>query len=357
MRYVRSPGAALVLAAGAATVAGCEGESTGPNPPLNQVGVTEIDASSTSQFVYFDLAGGTTVQVTDPATSSAWDIAVRRYEVRLNGGVAGPKGVTGYDLANNAAATAQQVLGFTPDNQLPAFAAVGEAQVPADGQFTPEGLTAEPLGWLSFGPTGPVANTRAAWKLRRTAGGGFALVHATGLTLGGSGPQDATLASVTLEWRYQPPGGSLGAKQQATLTLGSGNTALDLAAGTAGPATGCEWDVGALADFSLTVNSACSGGTFPLDAAQDFDAPTRADDAPQYGAFLAGLSGPVPFSAALDDPRGPFLYDLAGDNRLSPTFNTYLVKVGSAVYKLQLTGYYSATGASGHPTLRYARIR
>jgi hypothetical protein len=32
------------------------------------------------------------------------------------------------------------------------------------------------------------------------------------------------------------------------------------------------------------------------------------------------------------------------------------VKVGSRVYKLQLINYYSAGGASGHPTIRFAPV-
>ena len=36
--------------------------------------------------------------IADPSTSSGWDLAFRRYSIRLNGGVAGPKGVTGFNL-------------------------------------------------------------------------------------------------------------------------------------------------------------------------------------------------------------------------------------------------------------------
>jgi hypothetical protein len=203
-----------------------------------------------------------------------------------------------------------------------------------------------------------VANTQAAWKVRRTTGGGFALVRVTGLTLSGATQQTAVLSTVTIDSRYQPPGGTLGAKRTTTLNRPDGTGAIDLSTGTAvAGGAGCGWDLQANADFSFTANTACTVGTAPLDASESFDAATRADNALVYGGFLAGLSGPVPFTSALDDPRGPFLYNLAGDNRLSPTYNTYLIKAGTAVYKLQLIGYYSATGASGHPTIRYARIQ
>ncbi|HEV8197552.1 MAG TPA: HmuY family protein [Gemmatimonadales bacterium] len=348
---------AVLLSAPGLAALGCESDNTGPGGPLNVVGTTELNASSNTQFVYFSLASGSVVTVASPKTSSDWDLAVRRYEVRLNGGAVGPKNVSGFNLANNAAATPQQILAFTPDNQQAAFAAVGTAELNAAGAFTTETLTPNPLGWLAFGAQGPVANSQA-WKVRRTAGGGYALFRVTGLTIAGATPQTATVATITVDYRYQPAGGTLGTKGTVILDRAAGTGAIDLSTGTAvAGAAGCGWDLKVNADFSVVVNTACNVATAPLDASENFDALTHADDALGYGAFLAGLSGAVPFTTALDDPRGPFLYNLAGDNRLSPTYNIYLVKVGTAVYKIQLIGYYSATGVSGFPTIRYARIQ
>jgi len=354
---MRSFAATFVLATAAIGATACESDGTGPATPLNIVGTTELDASSLTQFVYFDLAAAGVVTVANPATSSDWDLAFRRYEVRLNGGAVGPKGVAGFNLANNFSATTPQILAFTPENQRAAFEAVGTAQLPAAGAFVTETLTANPLGWLAFGAQGPVANSQAAWKLRRTAGGGYALFRVTGLTMSGATQQTAVLATVTLEYRYQPAGGTLGVKQTAALSLTGGTPAIDFSTGGTSAGAGCGWDLKANADFSLSTNAGCDVGTAPLDVSESFDAATRADNALAYGSFLAGLSGAVPFTSALDDKHGPFLYNLAGDNRLSATYNTYLIKVGSAVYKIQLIGYYSATGVSGHPTLRYARIQ
>jgi hypothetical protein len=103
------------------------------------------------------------------------------------------------------------------------------------------------------------------------------------------------------------------------------------------------------------VNTACNVGTYPAPVSPTFTAATSASDAPEYGAFLAGLTGPIPNS--ITDPSAPFRYNLQNDNRLHPTFNTYLVKVGANVYKLQVINYYNAAGASAHPTIRYALIR
>lgn len=51
-----------------------------------------------------------------------------------------------------------------------------------------------------------------------------------------------------------------------------------------------------------------------------------------------------------------YKYNLGGDNRITPTFDVYLVKRGNITYKLQITSYYNATGQPRYITFRYAQI-
>jgi hypothetical protein len=342
-RALRTFALALLLPAIA-----CESDSSGPRTP-DGPGVVEIDASSNSAFTYFRLSDGAIVAVTDPTASDDWDIAFRRFAVKLNGGVAGPKNVVGYNLQNNDDATDAQVLGFTAENQLGAFEAVDAADVPDDASFQEEGLGPDFSTWFRFDPVsgGLVANPAAAWKLRRSGGSSYGVIRVKRIVA-----SSETLDSVTFEYRVQD-GATMGAATERTIAT-SGSNAVDLSNGSAVAATGCGWDVSAAADFTISVNAGCQVGTFPLDATEDFTTLATADDAPAYGAFFSLISGPVPNSTS--DRSAPFLYNLAGDNRLSPTFTTYLVKVGSRVYKLQLINYYSAGGASGHPTIRFAPV-
>ena len=121
------------------TLAACEGEAdlTGPGalgrePALNEVVTTApLNASSNDTLVYFSFATGGLVP-----RSADWDLALRRFEVRLASPATGAgKTVLGFTLANNQNATAQQVLAFTPANTLAAFDALRDAQVPADSLF------------------------------------------------------------------------------------------------------------------------------------------------------------------------------------------------------------------------------
>lgn len=345
--FLRFGGAALMAGL---MLAGCESDSSGPSG--HKTGELQINASSSTSFTYFSLGDNGVVTVTDPAASTAWDLGFRRFSVELNGGVAGTKAVLGYNLANNAAADTAAFLGFTAENQLAGFTAVGEADIPDDGSFTAEGLGPDFSSWFRFDPVanGLVANPQSAWKLRRSASAQYALFRVKRIVA-----SNIALDSVVFEYRLQAVGGTLGTIDSVAVKAGTTTAGANFSTDAAVDTTACGWDVKATADFQVLVNAACGAGTFPLDASEDFAAITSASDAADYGLFLSLISGPIPNS--FSDGHAPFLYNLAGDNRLTPTFNIYLVKVGTSVYKIQLIGYYNDSGQSGYPVIRYARIK
>ena len=332
-------------------LAACESEySSGPNnqnePAMNEIVLAgPVDASSNETLARFSFTTGGIV-----AGDADWDVAFRRFEVRLNGGVSGTKGVLGYAMDNNADATDEEVLAFTVSNTEAAFDLVREAQIPEAGAFVADRLVENAYGYLSLGGA-PTANASAYWKVR-TATGGFALMRVTAITLD---PETFALTSITVESRVQS-GGTLGSAVTLTAPTGGNPVYLDLDANAAVTPSDCNWDV--LVDpasFEMSVNAECNAGTFPGPSAPSFANATAANDAPEYGAYLAGMTGPIPNS--FTSTSAPFRYNLDGTNKLHPTFNTYLVKVGTRVYKLQVVSYYGGAGESAHPTIRYARIR
>lgn len=65
-----------------------------------------IDASSETEWVYLDLGGAQVVEPANPDDSDEWDLALRRYKAKINGGVSGtadmavvPYFATDYDTA------------------------------------------------------------------------------------------------------------------------------------------------------------------------------------------------------------------------------------------------------------------
>jgi hypothetical protein len=335
-------------------------ESDAVLPPDDTPGTTgelQVDATSNSAFAYIDLDQLTTVSVSDPTSSTAWDLGIRRYEVRLSGGVAGPGGVDAALLIDHSAQPTATILGYTPTDRLNEFEAITAADIPSASAFSTTALVNDPSGW--FAPAGQtlVANPGRVWKMR-LADGGYAVLRVAELTL-----DDQGLTQFRVEYRLQPDGGSLGALQSVSVTPGAPGspTRISLASGSATEATDCGWDLAVDAALTVSVNgtSGCHAGTFPLEIGETFDGLTTAADAPDYGPFLAALSSPIANSIdAADSP--PFLYgiDETNPHRLVPTFNVYLVRRGNNVFKVQFLSYYDpAGGASGVVTLRVARLR
>jgi hypothetical protein len=347
---------ALTVTVLAAFVAsGCEDEVTGIDDSLAE-GEISFDASDPADFTYLTFAeGGSVVSVSDPQTSMEWDIAFRRFSVKLNGGVAGPGTVAGFNVENHADADSADVVDFTSAEADAAWEAVTVDDI-AGATFIEDGLVEDDSGpWFRFDPIGNtlVANSGAAWKMRE-ADGGFALFRVSDMTLAGD-----LLGDITLEYRRQDAGGSLGALSSVTVAFPPGppNPAfIDLeSASSVTPMGGCEWDLSVTPFYTIDFNTACDAGTFPLDAGEDFAAMTQADDAPDYGGFLSVISGAIP--STVDDASAVFWYNIEGNNFLWPTYNVFLLRVGSAVYKVQVTDYYDATQQSGFPTLRFKRLQ
>ena len=332
--------------------AACEEDATAP-PDEFEEGTLTVDASSPVAATYVSLAdGGSVVTPADPSASTDWDLAIRRFGVRLNGGVAGPGDVAGYGLGNNSSLTDVQVTALTESDGDAAFAAVTEADIPSASAFEVDGLLPDPgASWFRFDPQAGtlVANPGAAWKVQES-GGGFAVFRISELVMAGQAP-----SSITIEHRHQDAGGSLGSASSTTLDLSSGAGYAALMDGSLHEVGTCDWDIGVTPELSIEVNDSCGAGTFPLDVAEDFTALTDASDAPEYGGFLAALSGAFP--ATVDDASGVFWYNIEGNNRLWPTFNVFLVSTGTAVYKVQVTSYYDATGQSGFPTIRFQQLQ
>ena len=348
----RIPFRALTIPLMLAAVAACESEVAAPEETFEE-GVIMVDASSPLSFSYVSLTGGGALRSpADPGSSTSWDVAFRRFSVRLNGGVAGPGSVSAVSLGNNAGLTADQIAALTPEDGEAAFAAVTAAEIPAGG-FVEDALAPETgPSWFRFDPQVGliVANPGAAWKLREGSGRGYGVIRVVDIAMEGERPVGASI-----QFRRHDPGGSLGAPETLALDLTRGPAYVSLSNGIVPDPAGCGWDVATSPEFTIQVNEACGAGTFPLDPTDDFTALARADDAPDYAGFLSTIAGAFP--ATVGDARGTFWYDIRQSNRMWPTYNVFLVRVAEAVYKVQLFDYYNATGDSGFPSVRFQRLR
>lgn len=336
-----------LFAAAVLATACADGDSLGP--VVDEVGTLTVDASTDWAFVRLGESAAQ-VAVPDRATSQAWDVAVFSTSVMLNGGAAGPAGVEGYCICQNAGATDAQLLAMTPESELADFEAVGAASIPADAEaWGTDELAPAIAGWYAYNP---VAHTVAAdpakvWKVRLAgSGAGYAKFHVTNI----AGATRTTAGRVTIEYAVQSAAGAaMGETKTVVLDATSGEPVhFDFARGVAGDAS--DWDI-ALEGFEIRINGGVSGtgGAGAVLASQSFAEMTDAGDAP------AQIYRGDAFGGVFDEHRW-YRYNLTGSHDITPTYDVYLIRRGADVYKVQLTGYYGLDGKSRQVTLRYEKI-
>jgi hypothetical protein len=324
-----------------AALVGCTSDDV-TAPPVTQEGAMTVDASS--GWVFVSLADSAVVTPTPaPTASSAWDIAFNATSVMLNGGPAGPGGILGACLCQNAGATPTEILDMTPDSEAEAFDTLDA--VPSSANFVTEQLVTAVGDWFTGAGTTAAADPDAVFLVRLADSTSFAKVHVTQL----QNPSSGSAGIVTLEYAVQTDStAAFGPVQTVDVDLTSGAQQVDLNGGTVG-ASVANWDL-ELEGFTIRLNGGASGSgdAAAAIAAEPFDDVTTAvtfGSAYRADAFT-GIFGASPW----------YRYDLAGDRRISPTFDVYIIRRGTVAYALQIIDYYSATGAPRHISFRFRRI-
>lgn len=334
------PFAALVVAAA------CSDGTTEPPPPPTTSELT-VDASASPAFVKLG-DPATTVSVTNPSTSTEWDLSFLATAVTVNGGAAGPGGVTAYCLCANANATVAELQAMTPENQLAAFNAV--ASVPASANFAADALNPAISGWFSGTGATAVAAPGKSWIVRRSTGG---VILAKFRVTSISGATATSAGSVTVEYAIQPSTGApFGPVTTRTLDLSAGPIYLDLASGPV-PSTSA-WDL-RLSGFEIRLNGGVSGSggvSSVIDESMPFAQITA-----QYASFAPAVAYRSDAFGGVFTTSPWYRYNITGtDNQIWPNFNVYLIKRGETVYKVQLISYYGAAGTPRQITLRVSRV-
>ncbi len=348
MRFPSLPSRRPLSAAAVLVLAACGDSTAPPLPPVTRT--ITVDASATPQYLAFQDTNAVLVTVTDPATSTAWDMSLYATTVTLNGGHAGPGDVSAFCLCQNAAATNAELALMTPDNQRAAFDSVGPADIPAAASFVTDQLATAINGWYAGTGAAATVTPSRAWLLRKGT---------TTVTLGKfvvtqiAGASAANPGSVTFQYAVQAaPGGAFGATQTVTVNTAAGPVYFDLATGAVSTSAG--WDL-QFDGWNIRVNSGVSGpGT--TKALLDVSTPFASIDAAYTSTAPAQAFRGDSYSGAFS--QNPwYRYNITGtDNQIWPTYHVYLVRRGPAVYRVQLTGYYSSTGAPRNITVRYSRI-
>jgi hypothetical protein len=311
-----------------------------PPPPVE--GALTVDASRGWAFVSFG-DGAVVTPTPSSGESAAWDIAFSATSVMLNGGAAGPGGATGACICQNTGATGAEILAMTADSERPDYDAV--TAVPAGAAFVSEALTPVITGWFTGVGAAATADPSKTFLVRLADSTSFAKLRVVAI----EGATSISAGRVTFEYAVQPAAdAAFEATRSVVLDLTTGAKAIDLNTGTIA-ATVTGWDLRA-EGFVIRVNGGASG-------------PGKAAATPGSGGFESITTASIQANAYKTDTYAGifaskpwYRYNLAGDNRISPTFDVYLVRRGTTTYALQLVNYYSVAGAPRHITFRYKQI-
>lgn len=356
------------------------GGGDGP-PPAAELQSLNVDATNYSEYVHVNLHTGQIVEVAAQAEATPeWHIALRRFNVKLNGGTSGPGNVAGAligaqdDFYDDGTPIASRFSNATEDSERPVlmadFAEPDASDWVSDNITTVlSGTSATDGGWYlyNFADGTMLPNPDRGWLLRSGEGNSYARMRMTGLvfdTRSGNGVEN-----FRFEFDVQPAGVGQFTNQatfEGSLPPGGGEVCFDFDANQTADCTGTAWDlkIGFLGrSFFLRSNGGVSGdgngaafGPFDWSTLSTYVSATMDPG----GTPLAGLYT-ADSSSGIFSEQSWYAYSLAGQNRLWPNYRVYLIDTDrndddAPRYALQITGYYNDAGISGHIRLRYRPV-
>ncbi len=339
--------AALGLFA-AALFSACS-DTNGPVPVIPVTRTITVNAASAFTFVALDTIA-TNPAIADATTSGDWDIGLFATTVMLNGGAAGPGGVTGHCLCQYASQSNTEIAALTAASTLGTFDSVTAGDIPAASEFTGDALAPAIAGWVDNPGTGATPAAGRSWIIREgTSSVVLAKLHVTNI----QSPTAASAGTVTIEYAVQPSAGAaFGAVQTAQITMGAGPVYFDLTTGAV--TTAANWDM-RFDGYTIRVNGGVSG-TGTVKAVLDTATPFASIDA-TYAASAPAVAYSVDRYTGVFGTSPWYRYNITGtDNQIWPVFNVYLVQRGTQVFKVQLVGYYGTDGTPRQITVRYAKL-
>ena len=358
----------LVLPVALLAAAACSSDDpVSPRIDPTLVRIDSLDASAGWRYVALSNPGAA-LALTDAQalTSTQWDIAFRGYDAKINGGETGPGGVTAHCVCANTQsmagqAPAAQVAFFralTAESELADYTGVTPAGIPEAATFRSDTVPSIRGWWTQSGTTRAV-NASGVYIVNRPDSLGYAKVqfqtiqNATGATPG----------VVTFRYATLPISRAAYAPTQTVSVNVPATGAIAFSFATNGVVDPTQpydllfsgWRVSTNSGVRSTARVASWGA---YNATTDLGPNNTASfDATGTRAAATTRFGYLPEGSGVFNLNPSWFYDFT-TNQPYPNYDVYLIRRGTAVWKLQVIRHpREATFGSGTWLSRFVLFR
>ncbi len=362
----------LPLATGSALLlSGCggdDGDSSNGNTDSNSFSSLKINAASYTDWQYVNLSRGELVNLTaeQAGNSTDWHIALRRTEVKINGGVSGSGNGKGalaatpdgfYDMEGNAVASV-----FTnADADIQAQALSAEYNL-ADLTFKADSYVPAIQDWYIYNP--------ASHQISANSANGWLLRHADGTTYSKFVLDAVSYSEIIVRYETQATDTTQFAGSEKTLTAAvaddSTELCLDFDAQATVDCSSADWDLRYEINLDVrAINLWSNGGVYGDGNGAVFGAIAVAELADYTSATMVNSTSIAAHyradsASSIFSDSSWYAYNLSGAHKLWPNFRTYIVDADSNTensekFAVQISNYYSL-GGSGSPEIRFKKI-
>lgn len=320
----------------------------------------QINAASHDTWVYFNLEQGATVSQQDN-----WHLALKRTEIKLNGGVSGSGKVAGAlldaqdEFYVDGEASSSVFTNADADIEAQALAASHDL---SSIEWVSDSHRTAMQDWYVYNPTTHQisAPQQSGWLVRHADGETYSKVRITELDY----------STVSISYTSQAAGTQQFAETENTLTAtleqGSTEACIDFDGASAVDCANADWEWRFEIDMANRAINLWTNGGVHGNGNAGVLGPISSEELAGYTSATSSNGQDISRLYASDSSESIFsqhswyAYGLTGQHKLWPNFRTYAISTNkddasAPVYAVQVSNYYSL-GDSGSPELRFRQI-
>ena len=383
----------VLLAMGAVSACGGGGGNSngggGLNnpPPPEGITIKQLDATAgglrasatdpANKYTYFSFSKGDVVELTDAEAESSteWDIAFKRSEIKLNGGASGPSTVSGaladaqedfYD--GNGKPNASVFLNADAGIELSALEAVTDVSALsfASDRHIPKVISdGGDDSWWGYNPRAHSVEAASDnwWLVRSAEGNSYAKFHVTDIV---QATRDITL-ELFIQSSDEESFSTIATSYTAAIGAAGGSKCYDIdTTAEVDCSAGDIWDLKIEVTASGRVWNIWTNGGVSGDGNGEALGPLETAEIDTYVSGTTDSADNDLSAHYHSDASGGlfvdnswYAYNVTGnprDHLLYPNYRVYAIDTGSAQYALQIQSYYDNAATGGWYTIRYKEL-